>query len=83
MDIDLSDGAFVVDGCIHLGLREARLIALVVAVFAVAIQVDDHVLVKPLAVFDGEVHDLHDGLGVFAVDVKHRATKHARDVGAI
>ena len=60
------------DLLVHHRLRERRLVALVVAVPAVADEVDDHVAPERLAELDRQPRRLHDRLGVVAVDVEDR-----------
>jgi hypothetical protein len=54
----------------NLRLSEHGLVAFVVAVFAVAKQVDEHVSVPALAVFQSNAHDLHHRLCLVGVDVE-------------
>ena len=46
-------------------------------------QIDDHVLAELPAVVDGQAHDVHHGLGVFAVHVEDRHHEHLGDVGGV
>ncbi len=62
-DVDLAHRRLLVDERVHQRLREARLVALVVAVLAVAVHVDDDVLLEALAELHREARDLDDGLG--------------------
>ena len=62
-DVDLAHRRLLVDERVHERLREARLVALVVAVLAVAVHVDDDVLLEALAELHREARDLDDGLG--------------------
>ncbi len=55
------------------------------SVLAVAVQIDDHVLLKLVAKVERQINHLRDRFGVFAVDVKDRNLKHlshVRGVGA-
>jgi hypothetical protein len=81
--VHVADRRLFVDRGVHRGLREARLVGLVVAVAAVAVHVDDDVLRELLPVLDGETRHVDDGLGILAVHVEHRDAHHARDVGAV
>ena len=57
----------------YAALREARLVALVVAVLSVAVHVDDDVLLEALPKLRGELRHPDDGLGILlAVHVEHR-----------
>ncbi len=71
------------DLLVHQGLRVARLVTLVVAVPAVADEVDHDVAPERVAVVDRDVHDVDDGLGVVAVRVKDGRLHHLRDVRAV
>ena len=82
-DVDLAHRRLLVDERVHERLRETRLVALVVAVLAVAVHVDDDVLLEPLAELDGQARHLDDRLRVLAVHVEDRDAQHARDVGAV
>lgn len=61
----------VVDDFVHGGLGEAGLIELVVTETAVAVDIDDSVLLELLAVLDGDLGAVDDSLGVISVDVQH------------
>ena len=54
LGVQAPDGAFLFDQVVHLGLRETRIITLVVAAAPVADQIDHDVLVEPLPVGEGE-----------------------------
>src|SRR5437899_11188130 len=58
------------DLLVHHGLREGRIVELVVAVAAVADEVDEDVLLEALAKADGQAGGLHRGRGVVAVPVE-------------
>mmetsp|Transcript_36419 Transcript_36419/g.61372 ORF Transcript_36419/g.61372 Transcript_36419/m.61372 type:complete len:322 (+) Transcript_36419:1240-2205(+) len=71
------------DDFVHQGLREGRLVDLVVPKLSVAHQVDHHVALPSLAPLRGELEDVRDGLGVVAVHVEDghvHALRHARAV---
>jgi hypothetical protein len=55
---------------IHERLRRRRLVGLVVAVAAVAHQVDHHVLVELHAIFEREARDEAHRLGIVGIDVE-------------
>ena len=80
---ELAHGAPVVDLGVHQRLRVAGVVALVVPVAPVADEVDDHVLVEPLAVGVGEPRHPHARLGVVAVDVEDRGLDDLGDVGGV
>ena len=73
----------LVDLGVHQRLRVAGVVALVVAVAAVADEVDDHVLVEPLAVGVGQPGHPHAGLGVVAVHVEDRRLDDLGHVGRV
>ena len=69
---------------VHQGLRERRLVALIMAEAAIAPHVDHHVAVEPLAKLDRHLAGEGHCLGIVAVDVKHRrlhALRHVRRIG--
>jgi hypothetical protein len=70
LDVELAHAAPLGDGLVHQRLGVAGVVAFVVAVAAVADHVDDHVLVEPLAVLEGQLGHPHAGLGVVAVHVE-------------
>lgn len=65
------------------GLGVGGFIGFVVAVFSVAVHVDEDVFVEFLAVFEGEFHGHNDGEGVIAVDVEDGGFEHFGDIGAV
>jgi hypothetical protein len=60
------------DAAVHQRLGGERLVLLVVAVAAVAHQVDEAVLVEGVAVIDRRPHRERHRFGVVAVHVNHR-----------
>jgi hypothetical protein len=64
------------DRFVEQRLREARLVALVVAMEPVAVHVDDDVFVERGAEVRGEPDDGCDGFRVLAVDVEDRDREH-------
>ena len=54
------------DDLVHQRLRERRLVGLVVAVTAIADEVDEEILIEPLAIRDAEAHGLNARFGVVA-----------------
>ena len=71
------------DRLVHDGLRRGRLVRLVVAVPAVADEVDDDVLAELHPVVERETRDEDDGLGVVGIHVEDRGLDHLGDVAAI
>ncbi len=71
------------DARVHVGLREHRLVALVVAEASVAEHVDDDVLVELLPELGRDLGGVHHRLRIVAVDVEDRCFDHERDVGGI
>ena len=59
----------LVDLRIQIGLSERRLVALVVAVTAIAIHVDDNVSTEFLSKIERELAHLHASKRVIAIDV--------------
>ena len=80
LGIDLGHRRMLADDLVHLRLREARLVALVVTVAAIAEHVDDDRLAEFLPELGGDLGDIGDGLGIIAVHVEDRRLHHARDV---
>ena len=83
LGIDFAGGRMAADRLVHQRLGERGLVALVVAVAAIAEQVDDHVLLELLAELDRDARDVDHRLRVVAVDVEDRRLDHLRDVGAV
>jgi hypothetical protein len=73
----------VLDLGIHQGLRQRRIVGLVVPPAAVALQVDQHVPLELLAEGDGQPCGMHHLLRVVGVDVEHRRLDLPGDVGRI
>ena len=71
------------DGLVQEGLGKARFVALVVAVLAVAEQVDEYVAAEKLPVLHGKAHGMHNRLHVVSVDMKHGSEHHLCHVGAV
>ena len=67
------------DALVHHGLRERRIVHLVVAVLAIAHDVDAHVALEPHAVFERQRHGVHAGLRVVTVHVQHGRVRYAHD----
>ena len=81
--IELARGRMLADRLVHHRLRGSRLVRLVVAMAAIADEVDDHVLVEAHAVIEREPLDEHHGLRIVRVHVEDRRFEHLRDVAAI
>ena len=79
----LAHRAPLVDLGVHQRLGVAGVVALVVAVAAVADEVDDHVLVEPLPVGVGQPGHPHARLGVVAVHVEDRRLDDLGHVGRV
>ena len=71
------------DRLVHDRLRRGRLVRLVVAVAAVADEVDDDVLAELHPVVEREARDEDDGLGIVGIHVEDRRLDHLRNVAAI
>ena len=78
LGVDLARGRVLRDRAVHQRLGEARLVAFVVAVAAIAPQIDHHVLLELLAELGGEPRHVHHGFGIVAVDVEDRRLDAAR-----
>jgi hypothetical protein len=79
----LRDRRALLDFRVEIGLGEGRLIAFVVAVAAIAIQVDHRVASEFMAEIEGELGDKFHRERVVAVHVKDRHLDHLGDVGRI
>ena len=71
------------NGLVQLRLCEHGFVAFVVAVFAVSQQVDVDVLVPPLAVGQGDAHDLNHGFRLVRIDVEYERLGHLADIRAV
>ena len=80
---DLARRRMVRDDLVHHRLRERRLVGLVVAVAAVADEVDEEILIEPLAVGDAKTHGLDARLGVVGVDVHDRDLEALRQIAGV
>src|ERR1700676_1313509 len=81
--IQLGNRRMLVDLRIQIGLSESRLVALVVAVTAIAIHIDDKVSPKFLSEIERELAHLHASKRVIAVNMENRDFDHLRDVGRV
>src|SRR3546814_6398905 len=68
---------------IHQGLREARLVAFVMAKAAIAEHIDHDRLVEALAEFGRDLRRMHDRFRVVAVHMEDRRLHHLRNVRRI
>ena len=73
----------VLDFLIQHRTRERRFVAFVVAPLAVAVHVDDDILLELLPKLDGQLRDVEAGVRIFAVDVEDRHFEHLGDVSAV
>ena len=71
------------DLAVELRLRERGLVALVVAVPAVAVEIDHDVALELAPEFQGELDDGRDRFGVFPVHVEDRDLEHPGHVGGV
>ena len=71
------------DDLVHHRLRERRLVGLVVALAAIAHEVDQEVLANRCAIRDREPHGLHARLGVVGVDVHDRHLEALRQIARV
>src|SRR5947207_12701986 len=78
--VNLADRRVLLYRRIHQRLREARLVALVVAEAAIAPHVDDDVPSEGLTELGGELAAPGDSLGIVAVDVEDRRLDALGDV---
>ena len=81
--IDSPRGLDFPDPAIHAGLGDHRLVGLVMALAAVTDQVDDHVVVKAVAVIEREsCHEDHR-VRVVGIDVEDRRLDQLGNLGAV
>ena len=73
----------LLDRPIQQRLREAGLVAFVVAPAAVAVHVDHDVALELLAKVQRQVNHLGHGLGIFAIDVEDGNLQHLGHVGGV
>src|SRR5437588_7801109 len=83
LTVNLADRRVLLDRRIHQRLREARLVALVVAEAAIAPHVDYDVPSEGLAELGGELAAPGDRFGIVAVDVQDRRLNALGDVRRI
>ena len=68
---------------VHHRLRRRRLVGLVVAMAAIADEIDDDVLVEAHTVFEREPRHEDDCLRIIAVHVEDRRFDHLGDIAAV
>ncbi len=73
----------LVDGVVHHRLRVSRFVTFVVPPAAIGIHVDDHIAFEFATEIHGQIDDLGDRLGVFAVDMEDRYLQHLGHVGSV
>ena len=83
LGVELAHRPAPLDPLVHLRLRVARLVTLVVAEAAVAHHVDHDVLLERLPEGEREARHPHARLGVVAVDVEDRRLDHLGHVGRV
>ena len=71
------------DPLVHEGLREQRLVRLVMPVTPVTEHIDNNRLLKLLAELGRDLRDIDDRFGLVSVNVKDRSLDHARHIRAI
>ena len=80
----MEDRRVLFDLAVHQWLGEGGVVGFVVAVAAIAPQVDQHVALERLAETDGQPRRLHHRLRVVGVDVEYRRLHlagHVRGIG--
>ena len=73
----------MLDQVVHLGLRETWIVAFVVAAAPVADQIDHDILVESLSIGKGQSGGADAGVGIVAVDVKHRSRDGLGNIRAV
>ena len=73
----------VLDLAVHQRLRERRFVAFVVAVAAIAVQVDDHIAIERLAELQRQLGHVDGRLGILGVHVENGHLNHLGHVGAV
>ena len=81
--IQLAGGLALADILVHQRLRRRRFIGFVMAVAAVADQINDHVFRELLPEIEREFGAECDRFRIVAVHVQHRRADHLGDIGAI
>lgn len=83
VNVDLDLGVLLLDTLVHQGLGEGRLVGLVVAVLAVADEIDNDVLLELSTPVGSELADEVDRLDVIGVDVEDRGVDSLGDISAV
>src|SRR2546425_1196681 len=83
LEITFAYGLSLLDRAIHHGLREERLIALVVSKPPVTPHVDDNVALERAAEIHRKTDHLRDGFRIFTVHMENRNLKHLCDIACI
>jgi len=60
----------ILDAFVEARLRDGGVVDFAVTVAAIADEVDDDIAAKLRAILGGELSNPHDGVGIFAIDVK-------------
>ena len=71
------------DGFVHQRLGQGRVVALVVAEFAVADYVDYHIFFEQAAILQGSLNNVAHSFRIIAVHMEYRRFDHFGDVGAV
>ena len=81
--IQLAGTRMLGDDLVHQRLGDHRLVLLVVAELAEAVDVDDDILLEGLAIFDRDLGDQCNGFGIVTINVEDRRIDHLEDVGTV
>ena len=80
---DFARQRMALDLVVEVRLGKGRFVALVVAMPAVAVNVDDHVATELVAKFQGDLGHFHDRNRIFAIHMEDRRIDHLGDLRAI
>jgi hypothetical protein len=83
VDVDIELGLLVLDALVHEGLGERRLVRLVVAMLAVADEINDDVLLELGTPIGGKLADKVDSLNIIGINVEDGGVDGLGDIGAI
>ena len=83
VSIDFARGRVLFDLLIHQRLSCARLIGFVMAVTAVAHQIDENIAFEGIAEIQRQTSDERDRFRIVGIDVENRRLHHFTDVGAV
>src|SRR3546814_8491603 len=81
--VDLARRRMLGDLAVHQRLREGRLVGFVMAVPAIAPEVDHHVLLEPLTIFGRDARDMHAGFRIVPIDVEDRRRDDLGDIRTV